>query len=173
MRIIYSAKEIAERVDELAREISADLGDGPLLALGVLKGSIIFLADLVRRLTMPLRFEVVAISSYREGDEPGEIHFYGELPEAGPDERILVVEDIVDTGRTLSELRRFLDEHYGRQVSICVLLNKPGRRSRRVDVDYTGFVFTGDDFLVGYGLDYAGRYRNLPHIAVMDPEDRP
>lgn len=168
MRVIYSAEEIAERVGGLAREINADLGGGLLLVLGVLKGSIIFLADLVRRLEMPLKFEVVALSSYREGDEPGELHFYGKLPEARPDERILVVEDIVDTGRTLTELRRYLDAHYGRPVSVCVFLNKPGRRRRRVDVDYTGFTYTGDGFVVGYGLDYAGRYRNLPFIAVLE-----
>lgn len=157
---------------ELAREINADLGGGPLLVLGVLKGSIIFLADLVRRLEMPLRFEVVALSSYREGEEPGELHFYGKLPEARPDERILVVEDIVDTGRTLEELRCFLDEHYARPVSVCVFLNKPGRRRRPVEVDYIGFTYAGDGFVVGYGLDYAGRHRNLPFIAVMEPEDR-
>ena len=172
MRIIYTAADIARRVEELARQINADLGDGPLLVLAVLKGSVIFMADLVRRLLMPLRFEVVALSSYREGLEPGELHFYGELPEARPGERILVVEDIVDTGRTLAELRHHLDAHYERPVFICAFVNKPGRRRRPVEVDYTGFTYEGDGFLVGYGLDYAGRHRNLPHIAVLEPEDR-
>ncbi|MCX7022050.1 MAG: phosphoribosyltransferase family protein, partial [bacterium] len=137
MQVVFSERDIERRVGELAREINADLGDGPLLVLGVLKGSIIFLADLVRRLEMPLKFEVVALSSYRDGDEPGELQFYGELPEARPDERIIFVEDIVDTGRTLTELRRFLDEHYGRPVAVCAFLDKPGRRLHRVDVNYT------------------------------------
>jgi hypoxanthine phosphoribosyltransferase len=172
LRTLFSAEQIARRVGELAREISADLGDGPLLVLGVLKGSIIFLSDLVRRLEMPLKFEVVALSSYRDGDEPGELHFYGELPEARPDESILVVEDIVDTGRTLAELRHFLDEHYERPVRVCAFVNKPGRRRRPVEVDYTGFTYPGDGFVVGYGLDYAGRYRNLPFIALLEPGDR-
>jgi hypoxanthine phosphoribosyltransferase len=172
LQVIYSAEEIAERVGELAREINADLGGGPLLVLGVLKGSIIFLSDLIRRLEMPLRFELVAFYSYRGGDEPGELRFYGELPHARPGERILVVEDIVDTGRTLTELRRFLDAHYGRPVSVCVFVNKPERRRRKVKVDYTGFTYAGDGFVVGYGLDYAERYRNLPHIALLEPEDR-
>ncbi|OGD72519.1 MAG: hypothetical protein A2Y64_03230 [Candidatus Coatesbacteria bacterium RBG_13_66_14] len=172
MQVVFSERDIAERVGGLAREINADLGGGPLLVLGVLKGSVIFMADLIRRLEMPLRFEVVALSSYRDGDEPGELHFYGMLPEARPGERILVVEDIVDTGRTLTELRRHLDAHYGRPVSVCVFLNKPGRRRRPVAVDYTGFTYPGDGFVVGYGLDYAGRYRNLPFIALLEPEDR-
>jgi len=172
LQVIYSAEEITERVGELAREINAALGGGPLLVLGVLKGSIIFLSDLIRRLEMPLRFELVAFSSYRDGDEPGELRFYGELPHARPGESILVVEDIVDTGRTLAELRRFLDAHYGRPVSVCVFVNKPERRRRRVKVDYTGFTYAGDGFVVGYGLDYAERYRNLPYIAILEPEDR-
>jgi hypoxanthine phosphoribosyltransferase len=172
LRVIYTAEDIARRVGELAREINADLGGGPLLVLGVLKGSIIFLADLVRRLTMPMRYEVVALSSYRDGAEPGELHFYGELPRARPDERILVVEDIVDTGRTLAELRRYLDVHYGQPVKICVLLGKLGRRRHRVDVDYTGFVLDEGTFVVGYGLDYAGHHRNLPYIAALEPGER-
>lgn len=168
MRILVSENNIQRRVGELAALINRDYAGRRLLVLGILKGSLIFLADLVRRIRVPLRYEVVVISSYRDGTEPGAVDFYGELPQAEPDEAILVVEDIIDTGQTMSKLRRWLDAHYNRSVGLCVMLDKQGRRNNVVELDYVGFTLETNDFLVGYGLDYAGGMRNLPFIAALE-----
>lgn len=168
MRVLVSETEIQRRVGELAAVINRDYAGRKLLVVGILKGSLIFLADLVRRIRAPLRYEVVVVSSYRNGTEPGSISFFGELPTAAPDEDVLVVEDIIDTGRTMSRLRRWLDDHYNRQTRLCVMLDKQGRRDIPVKLDYVGFTIETDDFLVGYGLDYAEELRNLPYIAALD-----
>ncbi len=168
MRTLYTASEIANRVAELAARIEADHNGKPLLVLGVLKGSLIFLADLVRRLRLPLRYELIALSSYRQDTEPGELLIYGELPQPEPDEEVLIVEDIVDTGGTMARLGVLLEEHYERKAKICALLDKRTRRNHHTVVDYAGFRLDSDDFVVGYGLDYDGRYRNLPYIAVLE-----
>jgi len=168
MRTLYTASQIANRVAELAADIENDLNGKPLLVLGVLKGSLIFLADLVRQLRLPLRYELIALSSYRQDTEPGELLVYGELPEPEPDEEVLIVEDIVDTGGTMARLTELLEQHYGQSARICSLLDKHTRRNHHTVVDYAGFRLEGDDFVVGYGLDHAGRYRNLPYIAALD-----
>jgi hypoxanthine phosphoribosyltransferase len=171
MRTLYTASEIASRVAELAAQIAADHNGKPLLVLGVLKGSLIFLADLVRRLNLPLRYELIALSSYRNNTDPGELLVYGELPQSEPGEEVLIVEDIVDTGGTMARLTELLERHYGQSAKICALLDKRTRRNHHTVVDYAGFRLDSDDFVVGYGLDYDGRYRNLPYIGVLEDDE--
>jgi hypoxanthine phosphoribosyltransferase len=168
MRVIIPEQRIAARVQELAEAINRDFAGRKLLVLGILKGSLIFLADLVRRLRLPIRYEVVVLSSYKDGTTPGDVDFFGELPAARPDEEILIVEDIIDTGHTLERLRDWLNEQYDRPVSLCVFLNKLGRRDADVAPDYVGFTLRTRAFVVGYGLDYAEGYRNLPYIAALE-----
>lgn len=167
---LLSAVQIQERVAALGAEIARDYaGRNPLL-IGVLKGAMVFLGDLVRATDLRLGLEFMAISSYgAETRSSGEVKIVKDLdvPIEGRD--ILVVEDIVDTGLTLSYLLANLESRGARTVKLAALLNKPERRLREVPIDYLGFDIP-DAFVVGYGLDFAERYRNLPYIAVLiDP----
>jgi len=168
---LLSAGQIAERVGELAAAIAADYPDPqrPLLLIGVLKGSAIFLADLIRKIERPVEFDFVAVSSYGAATHSsGEVRVLKDLeaPVAGKD--VLIVEDILDTGLTLrfSYLVETLRARHARSVTICVLLDKPARRRVEIEVEYRGFVIP-DQFVVGYGMDYAERYRNLPYVGVV------
>ena len=167
---LISAAQLQERVEALGAEIARDYaGRNPLL-IGVLKGAMVFLGDLVRATDLRLGLEFMAISSYgAETRSSGEVKIVKDLdvPIEGRD--ILVVEDIVDTGLTLSYLLANLESRGARTVKLAALLNKPDRRQREVPIDYLGFDIP-DAFVVGYGLDFAERYRNLPYIAVLkDP----
>ena len=167
---LYSAEEIQNRISSLGAEIARDYaGRNPLL-LGVLKGAVIFLSDLMRAIDMRLAVEFMAISSYGEATRSsGEVKIVKDLdvPIEGRD--ILIVEDIVDTGLTLSYLMANLRSRGANSVKLAALLNKQERRLREVQIDYLGFTIP-DAFVVGYGLDFAERYRNLPYIAVIkDP----
>ena len=170
LELLISAEQIRDRVAALGAEIARDYaGRNPLL-IGVLKGAMVFLGDLVRATDLRLGLEFMAISSYgAETRSSGEVKIVKDLdvPIEGRD--ILVVEDIVDTGLTLSYLLANLESRGARSVKLAALLNKPDRRLREVPIDYLGFDIP-DAFVVGYGLDYAERYRNLPYIAVLkDP----
>jgi hypoxanthine phosphoribosyltransferase len=167
---LFSAEQIQTRISELGAEIARDYaGQNPLL-LGVLKGAVIFLSDLMRAIDLKLGVEFMAISSYGEATRSsGEVKIVKDLdvPIEGRD--ILIVEDIVDTGLTLSYLMANLRSRGARSVKLAALLNKQERRIREVQIDYLGFTIP-DAFVVGYGLDFAERYRNLPYIAVIkDP----
>lgn len=168
---LFTAEEIQTRISELGAEIARDYeGQNPLL-LGVLKGAFIFLSDLMRAIDMKLGVEFMAISSYGSSTRTsGEVKIVKDLdvPIEGRD--ILVVEDIVDTGLTLSYLFANLHSRGARSVKLAALLDKWERRQREVPIDYLGFKIP-DAFVVGYGLDFAERYRNLPYIAILkDPE---
>jgi len=167
-----SRELIAERVAELAERIDADYrGQGELVLVGVLKGSFIFLADLARRLTIPHRVEFIAVSSYgdRESTESGAVRLLMDVRHDIAGCHVLVVEDIIDTGNTLSYLLRLLGARGAASLRACTLLRKPDRKQVDVPVEYVGFDIP-DVWVVGYGLDYAEHYRTLPDICAVRQE---
>jgi hypoxanthine phosphoribosyltransferase len=167
--ILLTEDQLAARVAELGAQISRDYAGQSLTILGVLNGVVVFLADLLRQLDLPCRVDFVALASYGDCHQSsGEVALLKEpcFPLAG--QCVLVVEDIVDTGRTLAWLVERLGSQ-GAQVKVCALLDKPSRRVVPVRLDYVGFEVP-DHFLVGYGLDFAQSYRNLPYVAVLKPE---
>lgn len=169
-RILITAEEISRRVKELGEEISRDYAGKEILAVGILKGAAIFLADLVRCLTVPVQLDFMAVSSYGASTESsGVVRILKDLEENIEGLDVLLVEDIVDTGLTLNYLRENLLTRNPASLKICTLLDKPSRRKVQVKVDYNGFVIP-DEFVVGYGLDYNGRYRNLRDIMVLKRE---
>jgi hypoxanthine phosphoribosyltransferase len=147
----------------LARIIQHDFTERELVVVALLTGTIMFLADLIRRLTLPLRLDFIGVSSYGSRTEPGELHFTKELRLDVCGRDVLVVDDILDTGQTLSRVLAKLRLLEPRSIKVCVLLEKLARRTEKIQVDYVGFSVP-DLFVVGYGLDFAERYRNLPFI---------
>jgi hypoxanthine phosphoribosyltransferase len=172
--VLLTREEIDKRVGELAAEIDAAYaGAGSLVLIGVLKGSFIFLSDLARRLTVPHRIEFIAVSSYgaKESEVADPVRLIMDVRHAIDDEHVLLVEDIVDTGHTLAYLKRLFSAHDPASVKTCSLLHKPDRTEQDVDLDFLGFTIP-DVWVVGYGLDYAERYRTLPYIGELPPEMR-
>ena len=168
--VLLSASTIRNRVEELGRQISLDYAGKDLVVVGVLTGSVLFLADVIRHISIPLELDFVAMSSYgAETKSSGEVRLIKDLGHPVHGKHVLVAEDIVDTGLTLRYLLETIDARQPASISTCVLLDKPSRRKVDVRVDYRGFEIE-DRFVVGYGLDYAGRYRNLPYIGVMREE---
>ncbi len=166
-RTLLSAEELAAHVARLGAEISADHPDG-VVVVGVLKGSLSFLADLVRAITVPCVVDFLALSSYREGETRVRILKDLDTDVTGHD--VVLAEHVVDTGLSASYLVGLLTQRRARRVSVCTLLDRPRRRIVPVALRYVG-ALAPDEFLVGYGLDYAERYRNLPSIEVVDPEE--
>lgn len=171
-KTLIAEDEIASRVAELAREISADYADrGNLILTGVLKGSFIFLADLSRRLTIPRAIEFIAVSSYAGSNvRSGAVRMLMDVRLPLEGQHVLLVEDIVDTGHTLKYLMGVMESHNAASVRTCTLLHKPGRSEVDVKLDYVGFTIP-DEWVVGYGLDYAEQDRTLPYIGVVHPDD--
>lgn len=168
--VLFAEDVIRQRVRELATAISADYGDREIYLVGILKGAAVFVADLIRFLDMPLRLDFMAVSSYGSSSRSsGAVRILKDLDEPIQGRHVLIVEDIVDTGLTLHYLYENLAARQPACLRICALLDKPSRRRVEVKVDYTGFVVP-DRFIVGYGLDYAGRYRNFPFIGALKPE---
>jgi hypoxanthine phosphoribosyltransferase len=168
LKLLFSKKEIAETVARLAKEISTDYADKRIVLIGVLKGAFIFLADLVRQLTIPAEIEFMRIASYgSQKESSGEIIVTKdvETPLEGKD--ILVIEDIVDTGLSLTFLLDHLRAHNPSSLKVCALVDKRSRREVDVQVDYTGFGMD-EGFIVGYGIDFNERYRALSEIFVVD-----
>jgi len=168
--ILFSETAIVQAIDRLAAEITAAYGDRELTVVSVLKGSCIFASDLIRRIPIPLELAFVAAASYRDGTEAQQlaVHYVpGDDEIAG--RTLLLVDDILDTGRTLSALCTELRRRGAADVATCVLLDKPSRRAVDFRATFRGFEI-GDTFVVGYGLDYAGRYRNLPYVGALKPE---
>lgn len=165
-RVLLSAEAIDHRVRELAEEISLAFDGQEVLALGVLNGAFVFLADLVRHLTVPVRIAFIRAASYGDGSRPGElsVEAVGDLELGG--KNVLIVEDIVDTGRSLRGIRATIEAAGAERVRVAVLLDKEERREVTVPVDHVGFPVP-DEFLVGYGLDFAGRFRNLPCVGIL------
>ena len=166
---LFSEEEIQARVVELAAEIDEAYADaGPLVLIGVLKGSFIFLADLARRLTIPHRVEFIAVSSYgdRESDVADSVRLLMDVRHPIDGKHVLIVEDILDTGRSLNRITEVVSAAGPRNLRVAVLLNKVERREVEAPADHVGFEVP-DEFLVGYGLDYAGRFRHLPYVGIL------
>ncbi|MGQ9511884.1 hypoxanthine phosphoribosyltransferase [Thermodesulfitimonas sp.] len=169
-RVLLGRAEIQERVKMLGEMISADYRGKELLTVGVLKGSVVFLADLLRVLTVPVELDFIAVSSYgASSTTTGVVRILKDLDRSVTGKEVLLVEDIVDTGLTLKYLTDHLWQQEPAGLKVCALLDKPSRRRVPVTIDYLGFSIP-DEFVVGYGLDYAGRYRNLPDICVLRRE---
>lgn len=160
------------RVQQLAQQIQQDYAGRDLVIVSLLNGTVMFLADLIRHLSLPLRLDFIGVSSYREGTQSSELMFTKELRLDVRGRDVLLVDDILDTGRTLKRVKAKLRALKPRRIRICVLLDKPARRIEKVRADYVGFAIP-DLFVVGYGLDYAERYRNLPFVCVLKTPEQP
>jgi hypoxanthine phosphoribosyltransferase len=167
--VLVTEAQIERRISSLSKEIARDFEGRDLVIVAVLNGTVLFLADLIRCLSLPLRLDFVGVSSYGLGTESGEVVFTKELRLDVRGRDVLLVDDILDTGKTLHRVLAMLKELKPRQVKTCVLLEKAARRVEAVRADYIGFSIP-DEFVVGYGLDFAERYRNLPFIGVLRPE---
>ena len=167
LRVLLSADQIAARVHELGAEIDRDYPHGPVYLIAILKGACFFLADLARAMNTPARIEFVGISSYGRGKtSSGEVRLTKDLDVSIEGHHVVVVEDIVDSGVTLSYLLKLFAQRKPKSLRIATLLDKPERRQRPVEVNYVGFKIP-DEFVVGYGLDYAEDYRNLKDICIL------
>jgi hypoxanthine phosphoribosyltransferase len=166
--VLIDEETLAARVAELGAEVSADYHGRDLLLIGVLKGAVFFMADLMRHLTVPCEVDFMAISSYGDAtDSSGIVRILKDLDINIEGRHVLVVEDIIDSGLTLSYLIRNLESREPATLEVCALLTKPSRREIDVPVRYVGFEIP-NKFVVGYGLDFAERYRNLPYVGVLD-----
>jgi hypoxanthine phosphoribosyltransferase len=167
LKVLLSSKQIQDRVDELGHEISRDYPEGPLYLIGILKGSFMFLADLARAISTPCRVEFMGISSYgRDKRSSGEVRVTKDLDVSIEGRHVLVVEDIIDSGITLTYLLNVLEQRKPKSLSIVAMLDKPERRQRPVQPRYVGFQIP-DEFVIGYGLDFAEDYRNLKDVCVL------
>ena len=172
LKVLFSQKQIAERVAELGREIDRDYAGQSVVLLGVLKGAAIFLADLARNITIDCTFDFVAVSSYGKGQKTsGAVKLIKDVDQPIEGKHVIVVEDILDTGLTLDFLQKLFQQHQPRSLRIATLLDKPSRRLVKIEADYVGFKIP-NQFVLGYGMDYAERFRNLPDICLM-PADYP
>lgn len=167
-RVLVSEHQLAERLRKLSRQLQRDYAGRELVIVALLNGTVMFLADLIRHLTLPLRLDFIGVSSYGMGTESRELVFTKELRLDVRGRDVLLVDDILDTGKTLSRVLARLRPLRPRRIKTCVLLNKAARRVEKIEADYVGFEIP-DFFVVGYGLDFAERYRNLPFVGVLRP----
>ncbi|MFO7295080.1 MAG: hypoxanthine phosphoribosyltransferase [Clostridia bacterium] len=169
-RILIDEQTLMRRIAEMGEQITRDYQGKDLVLVGILKGSVLFLADLVKHIKLPLVMDFMAVSSYGSSTRSsGVVRILKDLDEEIEGKDVLIVEDIIDTGLTLNYLTELLLSRNPKSLKICCCLDKPSRRKVPVKVDYVGFSIP-DEFVVGYGLDYAERYRNLPYICVLDPD---
>ena len=167
LKVLLSRERIAARVAELGQQITVDFAGEPVVLVGVLKGATIFLSDLARQIELDSTFDFIAVSSYgTQRQNSGEVKLLKDVDQSMEDKNVILVEDILDTGWTLSYLKTMLLGHHPRSFRIAALLDKKCRRQQPIHADYTGFEIP-DEFVVGYGMDYAERYRNLPDICVL------
>lgn len=168
VRVLLSEEEVDKRIAEIAAKINEDYKGEPVHLICVLKGGVYFTCELSKRLTMPVSLDFMSVSSYGAGTKSsGVVRIVKDLDEALDGKNVLLVEDIVDSGRTLSYLLEYFGRKNPKSLRLCTLLDKPDRRVVEVNVDYTCFEIP-DEFVVGYGLDYAQKYRNLPYIGVVE-----
>lgn len=168
IRVMYTEEQIDKKISELGAQISADLNGEPVKIVCILKGASFFACELAKRITVPVYMDFMYVSSYGNGTESsGTVKITKELESDIAGENVMIVEDIIDSGRTLSFLREEFKNRGAKSVRICTLLSKPDRRVVDVPVDYIGYVIP-DEFVVGYGLDYAQKYRNLPYIGIVE-----
>jgi hypoxanthine phosphoribosyltransferase len=168
--ILISEEELSKRVKELGKQLTEEYKGKDLMVVGILKGCMLFLSDLVRTIDLPLTMDFMVVSSYGTATKSsGVVRIIKDLEREIEGKDVLIVEDIVDTGLTLSYLIENLKTRNPKSVKVCSLLDKPDRRKAQVDIEYVGFTIP-DEFVVGYGLDYAEVYRNLPYVCVLKPE---
>lgn len=168
IKVLLTEEEVDRRIQELGDQISVDYAGKQVHLVCVLKGGSFFMCELAKRITIPVSIDFMSVASYGKGTESsGDIKIIKDLDEPLRDKNVIVVEDIVDSGRTLSKLLEQFQSRKPESLKLCTLLDKPERRVVEVKVDYTGFQVP-DQFIVGYGLDYAQRYRNLPYIGVIE-----
>jgi hypoxanthine phosphoribosyltransferase len=168
--VLITYEQIRQKTEELGRQITEDYEGKDLLLICVLKGGLMFLADLMREIQLPVEIDFMAVSSYGDATESsGVVRILMDLDQNVQGRHVLIVEDIVDTGRTLNYIMHNLRTRGPASIKVCTLLNKPARRVLDIPLDYVGFTIP-DQFVVGYGLDYGQIYRNLPFIGVLKPE---
>lgn len=168
IRVLITEKEVEEKIRQIADRINTDYQGKQLHLIGVLRGSVFFVCELAKRLTIPVTIDFMSVASYGNGTESGgAVHMIKDLDDPLEGKEVLLAEDIIDSGRTLYYLLKLLKERQPASLKLAVLLDKPERRVKPVKVDYTGFEIP-DEFVVGYGLDYAQKYRNLPFIGVVE-----
>lgn len=166
-QVLISEETLEKRIAELGKQITEDYDNKDLLVVGILKGANIFMSDLVRKINTKMMMDFMVVSSYGSGAvSSGVVKIIKDLDFDIEGKHIVIVEDIIDTGLTLSYLKEYLENRHAASVKICSLLNKPSRRQNHVEIDYLGFEVP-DEFIIGYGIDYAENYRNLPFIGTL------
>jgi hypoxanthine phosphoribosyltransferase len=171
LRVMISREEIANRVREIGEQINRDYVGEKLVLIGVLKGSCLFLSDLARQISLDTTFDFISVSSYGSGKQSsGEVKLTKDVDSSLQGKNVIIVEDILDTGLTLTYLTKLMEASQPKSLRIAALLDKPSRRLKPIQPDYYGFKIP-DEFVVGYGMDYAERYRNLPDICILENAD--
>lgn len=172
-KILFTEEEIARRADELGRQITKDYQGKDLIVIGTLKGAVMWMSELIKRIDLDLKIDFVAASSYGSGTtSSGIVKVKKDTDLDLYKKDVLIVEDIIDTGTTLTFLKKYLADRNPNSVKICTMLDKPSRRRQPIEAEYVGFTVE-DLFIVGYGLDYDQRYRNLPYISYLEPDNLP
>lgn len=170
IKILISEEDVDRRIEELGRQISEDYAGKQVHLICILKGGVFFMCELAKRISIPVSLDFMSVGSYGDGTaSSGIVKIAKDLDEALEGKEVIVVEDIIDSGRTLYYLLDVLKKRGPKSMKLCTLLDKPERRQKDVKVDYVGFEIP-DEFVVGYGLDYCQKYRNLPYIGVLKPE---
>lgn len=168
VRVMIPEEEVTKRIADIGRQISEDYAGRQVHMICVLKGGVFFMCELAKHITVPVSMDFMSVSSYGDGtSSSGIVKIVKDLDETLEGKDVIVVEDIIDSGRTLSYLLEVLKNRKPNSMKLCTLLDKPSRRVREVSVDYTGYQIP-DEFVVGYGLDYAQKYRNLPYIGIVE-----
>lgn len=171
VKVMITEEKLTRRIQQLAHQISEDYEGKQVMLLCILKGSVFFTCELARNMTIPVTMDFMSVSSYGDGtSSSGVVRLVKDLDETIEGKDVIVIEDIIDSGRTLSYLMENLSSRRPRSIALCTLLDKPQRRTCEVKVDYVGFEIP-DEFVVGFGLDYAQRYRNLPFIGILSFEE--
>jgi hypoxanthine phosphoribosyltransferase len=169
-KVLIERDQIAQRVKELGAQISQDYAGKSILMIGILRGSVIFFSDLIREIDCDVVIDFISVSSYGSSHKTtGEVRMLKDVDEAIDGKEVIIVEDIVDTGLTLQYLKKVLSSRNPASLKVCCLLDKPERRRVEISADYVGFTIP-NEFVVGYGFDYAQKYRNLKDICVLDPK---
>ncbi len=169
-KILITGEEISKRVKEIAAQITKDYEGEEVLVVGILRGAVVFYSELVKEIDLDLRFDFMSVSSYGDGTvSSGEVKIIKDISQPIAGLNVIIVEDIIDTGNTLKNLKKLLLTRNPKSLKICSLLDKPSRRKVELEGDYIGFIVP-DEFVVGYGLDYQEKYRNIPDVGVLKPE---
>ncbi|MCF2698940.1 hypoxanthine phosphoribosyltransferase [Fusobacterium mortiferum] len=166
IKTLLTREEVEKRIKELAKEIEKDYCGKDLLVIGLLKGSIMFMSDLIKEMDLPVMIDFMSVSSYSGTTSTGVINVLKDTDISVKDKDVLIVEDIIDTGLTLSHVKKLLEDRGAKSLKICTLLDKPSRRTIEMKGDYVGFEIP-DEFVVGYGLDYDQHHRNLPYVGIV------